>query len=89
MYNSVIVWTFSSAEVIDDPMRQKNFVVDRDHVVTGVFIKPGYKLVFFNPSQPTGMCVCEFQEFLNTPKRGHLLIDPRHKTENEREFFYV
>ena len=63
----MVVWAFSSAEVIDNPMRQKNFVVNRDHVVTSAFVASGYKFVLFNPFQTTGMLISQFQGFLNNP----------------------
>ena len=63
----MVVWTLSSAEVINDSMRQKQFVVDRNLVVTGRSVNPGYKFAFFDPFQTTWMFIGEFQEFLDAP----------------------
>ena len=76
MNDCVIVWALSSAEVIDNSVRQKDFVVDGDHVVTSGFVVPGYKLALFNPSQTAWVLVGEFQEFLDAPERRHLPVDP-------------
>ena len=72
----MVVWTLSSAEVVDDPVCQEYLVVDGDHVVTSGFVAPGYKLALFNPSQTAWVLVGEFQEFLDAPERRHLPVDP-------------
>lgn len=63
----VVVWALSCAEVVDDPVRQEDLVVNGDHVVTSGFVAPGYKLALFNPSQATWVLIGEFQELLDAP----------------------
>tara|TARA_A100001391_G_scaffold121346_1_gene82695 strand:+ start:167 stop:385 length:219 start_codon:yes stop_codon:yes gene_type:complete len=72
----MVVGALSSAEVINNPMRQKQLVVNGNFVVTSRSVKPSYKFVLFNPSQAARVFIGKFQEFLDAPQGRHLPVDP-------------
>ena len=53
----VVVWAFSSAEVVDNPVRQILFIVQRDNVIPVDFVAASNKTVFSDPTQATWMFV--------------------------------
>ena len=77
--DGMVVWAFSSAEVIDNSVCQEDFIINRDHVIPSRLVSPCYKFIFFNPFQPTGMLIGEFQKLLQSPNGRKLLVDPRHR----------
>tara|TARA_R100001509_G_C4765049_1_gene181095 strand:- start:100 stop:303 length:204 start_codon:yes stop_codon:yes gene_type:complete len=67
MDDGMVVWAFSGAEVIHNPMCQKQLIVNGNLVIASRFVNPGYKFTLFNPSQAARVFVGKFQEFFDAP----------------------
>ena len=63
----VVVWAFSSAEVVDNPVSVIKLIVNRNSVITSGFFASCNEFVFLYPFQTTWVLVSEFQKFFDDP----------------------